>query len=101
MLLALVPEPRSSNAVVQTHAPQMLPRRGPPKRAHCAPVTSRRIYACPRGVRHFATRILAHWPSGRREGQLNVEIFCMACTRGGVPDDVDGAGPARRGGGLS
>ncbi|TMJ70868.1 MAG: tripartite tricarboxylate transporter substrate binding protein [Alphaproteobacteria bacterium] len=41
----------------------MVPRGRRLKRAHYAPVSSRRIYACRRGMRHFATRILEHRPS--------------------------------------
>src|SRR5262249_4120770 len=39
-------------------------------------------------------------PRGRREGELNVEIFRMACARGGAPGDTARARPAGRGGGL-
>ncbi|TMK03835.1 MAG: tripartite tricarboxylate transporter substrate binding protein [Alphaproteobacteria bacterium] len=51
----------------------MVPPGGPLKRAHYAPVSSRRIYACRRGMRHFATRILEHQPlpSGGKDSVMS------------------------------
>ncbi|TMJ42195.1 MAG: tripartite tricarboxylate transporter substrate binding protein [Alphaproteobacteria bacterium] len=51
----------------------MVPRGRRLKRAHYAPVSSRRIYACRRGMRHFATRILEHQPlpSGGKDSVMS------------------------------